>query len=583
MAGLPEAEAVREVARCWPGRESQIAALHAWLSGRVASHLVVHGPPGTGKTGVVRHCLEAWGRRFAYVPLAQEYKLRQLFASVLSALWGCPPACLKRRREGGWGPTAGADSWNEFAEQLAAACPPSAPACSVLALDAFQWGAHRNMLPQLLAAVKSHRASLVVVVITSTAPQDVRFGPGVGVGLPLLQPLAFPAYDRDQLTSALAVHLPSGYGSAAASCSAAAAPEPASPPRTGAAAAAGAPIPAAAPGPGPSSGSGSGPGGGACAPPRELYATFVAAYVVSPFSPLTRSAADLAAIASWLWPVYSRPLEEGRVRSDLPPQATAKQLDAFMQHQGLVKLLLQAYTPGMRAPPPALAPLLTGAGAGAGGGSAGAAEKEGAGGAEAGGGALVGNLGRASKLLLLAAFVASRNKATLDKELFDFRQRPGGGRRRGAGRAGAPEQEADRQAEAAREARLKGPHAFPLTRLISIFHRLWASAPPLCDDLYGGLYEGGAGGASDAPGVLDVDLATGFKGGRGGTEALWSQSAAVLSSVTGLQGMGLLAKAGAGDDPLDQPRFTCAIDEPLAQRLAADLRITLQNYLMYDK
>ena len=85
------------------------------------------------------------------------------------------------------------------------------------------------------------------------------------------------------------------------------------------------------------------------------------------------------------------------------------------------------------------------------------------------------------------------------------------------------------QAEAAKEARLKGPHAFPLTRLISIFHRLWASVPSLGDDLVSsGLYGGsvftaeGGGGAGGAD-VLDVDLATGFAGGRNGLEvsATW--------------------------------------------------------------
>ncbi|PNH09812.1 hypothetical protein TSOC_003527 [Tetrabaena socialis] len=71
--------------------------------------------------------------------------------------------------------------------------------------------------------------------------------------------------------------------------------------------------------------------------------------------------------------------------------------------------------------------------------------------------------------------------------------------------------------------------------------------------------------------------------GAAGRPAVWSQSAAVLSSVTGLQGMGLLSKYGGNDDPLDQPRYTCAIDEPLALRIAADINLILQNYLMYDK
>lgn len=64
-----------------------------------------------------RHCLEAWGRRFAYVADPGESKLRQLMATLLSQLWG-----LKRKRDAGWGPPAGADCWNTFAEQLARGC-----------------------------------------------------------------------------------------------------------------------------------------------------------------------------------------------------------------------------------------------------------------------------------------------------------------------------------------------------------------------------------------------------------------------------------------------------------------------------
>lgn len=42
-------------------------------------------------------------------------------------------------------------------------------------------------------------------------------------------------------------------------------------------------------------------------------------------------------------------------------------------------------------------------------------------------------------------------------------------------------------------------------------------------------------------------------------------------------------QGGPGEDPLEQPRYTCAIDEPLAQQLAADVRLKLNNYLMYDR
>ncbi|GFR51457.1 hypothetical protein Agub_g13866, partial [Astrephomene gubernaculifera] len=315
-------QAVQEVAQRWPGRESQVAALHSWLSGRIGTHVIVHGPPGTGKTGVVRHCLEAWGHRFAYMTMPQEYKLRQFFNAVLSQLWG--HAGLKRKREAGFGATAGADSWNDFGEQLAVICPPCSPRCSVLVLDNLEWGAHKNMLPQLLAAIKWQRASLVVIAITSTAPQDLRFGPSVGVGLPLLRCLHFPAYDREQLVAALGVHVPTSCGAA----SAPSAPSSAS-----------AVQPSSAP---------------AVQPSSELYCSFLSAYVVSPFSPLSRSAADLAAVAGWLWPLYSRPLEEGKVRPDAPVESQVRQLDGPLKASGAVRRLLEVYRPGMRSPPEGL-------------------------------------------------------------------------------------------------------------------------------------------------------------------------------------------------------------------------------------
>eukprot|EP00198_Chlamydomonas_reinhardtii_P012717 XP_001702054.1 origin recognition complex subunit 5 [Chlamydomonas reinhardtii] len=505
-----------------------------------------------------RHCLEAWGHRYAYTTLPQEYKLRQLFNALLSQLWG-----LKRKRDAGFGATAGADSWNEFAEAVAAVCPPGAARCSVLVLDNLEWGAHKNMLPQLLAAIRWQRASLVVVAITSTAPQDLRYGPAVGLGLPLMHGVHFPAYSREQLAEVLAANPPTGYGTdaSATECRPPGSAQPQRPPP----------------------------------PPgllRELWGEFCRACVANNFSAVSRSAADLAAVAGWLWPIYSRPLQEGRVRAGSAVETIVRQLDGLMQQQQVVRQVMEVYRPGMRSPPPVLQ-ALSAAAAAAGQGSVGSAGAGSGGDGDGGGGALVANLGKAAKLLLLAAFVASRNKPTLDKDLFEYRTRPGrrrGGRNgAGPGRAGEAQQEADRQAEAAKEARLKGPHAFPLTRLISIFHRLWASVPSLGDDLVSsGLYGGsvftaeGGGGAGGAD-VLDVDLATGFAGGRNGLEAVWSQSAAVLSAVTGLQGMGLLAKHGSGEDPLEQPRFTCAIDDPLAQQLAADVNLQLNNYLMYDK
>lgn len=69
-----------------------------------------------------------------------------------------------------------------------------------------------------------------------------------------------------------------------------------------------------------------------------------------------------------------------------------------------------------------------------------------------------------------AAYIASSNKPTLDKAMFDTSPAAGsrrkGGGKGGSGGGGRASMAMDRQAEAAKEARLKGPQPFPLQRLI---------------------------------------------------------------------------------------------------------------------
>lgn len=59
------------------------------------------------------------------------------------------------------------------------------------------------------------------------------------------------------------------------------------------------------------------------------------------------------------------------------------------------------------------------------------------------------------------AYIASHNKPTVDKQIFDVKARSSRIRRRGGANM-----DSDRQVEAAKEARLKGPHSFPLQRLL---------------------------------------------------------------------------------------------------------------------
>lgn len=44
-----------------------------------------------------------------------------------------------------------------------------------------------------------------MVAICQCSPQDLQYGSATGLGLPLLAQVAFPAYNKDQLTAALLV------------------------------------------------------------------------------------------------------------------------------------------------------------------------------------------------------------------------------------------------------------------------------------------------------------------------------------------------------------------------------------------
>eukprot|EP00877_Chromochloris_zofingiensis_P012832 jgi/Chrzof1/7802/Cz02g37040.t1 len=77
-----------------------------------------------------------------------------------------------------------------------------------------------------------------------------------------------------------------------------------------------------------------------------------------------------------------------------------------------------------------------------------------------------------AKFLIIAAFLASRNRPSVDKQLFEHsiaKGRRTGGARKAMGQ--------DRQAEAAKEAQLKGPHNFTLQRLMNIYRMLRRADP----------------------------------------------------------------------------------------------------------
>lgn len=144
------------------------------------------------------------------------------------------------------------------------------------------------------------------------------------------------------------------------------------------------------------------------------------------------------------------------------------------------------------------------------------------------------------KWILLASYIASRNKPTTDKAVFD----PGYSKKR---RRNA--QAHDRQTERAMEMKLQGSHPFPLERMLNIFYYI-------CE-----------------PKTSMVQTPEDYRDG-------WCkklQHVEVTMQVTSLCTLGLLTCLGA--DPLTSPMYRCNVSEDLAYVIARNLKISLNDYL----
>ncbi|DBB06530.1 TPA: hypothetical protein ACH3X1_012075 [Trebouxia sp. C0004] len=171
----------------------------------------------------------------------------------------------------------------------------------------------------------------------------------------------------------------------------------------------------------------------------ESYVRFIGSYMYD-FARVSRRLEDLQKVIQNLYPVYLQPVRDGKIESD---NATAL-FAAFAPH---FREAVANFTYGAAAAtivpkhhkPRADAKPTSG---------------------------LDFELPYNSKLLLLAAYIASRNRPNLDKRLFDTG--PGKRRRNNA-------MASDRQAEGAKEAQLRGPITFPQERLLSYFWNLLKS------------------------------------------------------------------------------------------------------------
>ncbi|EFN58433.1 hypothetical protein CHLNCDRAFT_50195 [Chlorella variabilis] len=273
---------------------------------------------------------------------------------------------------------------------------------------------------------------------------------------------------------------------------------------------------------------------GVCEGEAPAYRQFLTAFVPT-FCRISNNLLDLQAAAAQLFPLYVQPLREGR-------QMQSRQLHARISgevHQRLQVLALQQQHAGAGA-----AAGLQPAAAADDGGDAAAADQRTAAGRKASCCGLSFELPYVSKFLLLAAHVASRNKPTSDRAVFDptYRKR---------GRKDA--QAHDRQVEAAVEAKLRGPHTFPLERLLHIFYVLYAHHDAEDE-------EEGAEGRLEVPQSQRV-----------------MQQAEVLQQVSSLVALRLLEQCGG--DVLEGQLYRCNLGEAAAAALGANVRLRLTDYL----
>ncbi len=288
---------------------------------------------------------------------------------------------------------------------------------------------------------------------------------------------------------------------------------------------------------------------------------------------------DLTTAAAQLWPAYVKPLgahPPGR------PVGEERVAELFAKASSKAAALARSFEPG------ASAAGITGGGAG------GLLALQGLAGA---GGEL--ELPAMSKFLLVAAYIASRNRPSVDKQLFENST---GSRRRGGGRRRGGQQSQDRQAEAAKAAQLKGPHSFTLQRLLHIY-RMLRRADPGCaaGSVVVPVAGGSSAAAAAAAALFGGSGGAGAAGGgsNGGAAGAWGTAAAaaygggddvlpldldgapLLSSIAGLVGRRLLSGGGSGDDALAAPRYACEAPAAVAEQVALELRVNLAAYLRY--
>ncbi|XP_043720521.1 origin of replication complex subunit 5 isoform X2 [Telopea speciosissima] len=160
------------------------------------------------------------------------------------------------------------------------------------------------------------------------------------------------------------------------------------------------------------------------------------------------------------------------------------------------------------------------------------------------------HLSISAKYLLISAFLASRNPATLDAALFDSRGGSDGRKRRRK----SSETAMERKETAEKELLMKGPGSFPLERLLAIFQCLISVA------------EGPLEEEQQDAGQLESD---------DGERGLMSD---VLLQLSTLCNANFITKGGTC--PLEgSTRYRCNMAEEMALKVARSLKFPLSKYL----
>lgn len=161
------------------------------------------------------------------------------------------------------------------------------------------------------------------------------------------------------------------------------------------------------------------------------------------------------------------------------------------------------------------------------------------------------HMSTSAKFLLISAFLASKNPATLDASFFDS---TGGGSDSRKRKRKSSEKSMEQKETAEQELLMKGPGTFPLERLLAIFQCITSVAEGLVDEEEEGKSVFGAEGADSG---------------------LMSN---VLLQLLSLCNANFISKGGSC--PLEgSTRYRCTVSEDLALKVARSIKFPLSKYL----